>query len=78
MRENPESQDLKGMDKSHWPRSLLWHGWLPSLSGVNGSSPWAGAADEGAGNLLECSMGSYSSDLNGTYPMCLMRMVLFG
>ena len=30
---------------------------------MNGSSPWAGAASAGAGNLLQCSMGSYSSDL---------------
>ena len=21
------------MDKAHWPRCLLWHGWLPVLSG---------------------------------------------
>ena len=46
------------MDKSSWPRCLLWHGWLPLLSGVNGV-PWAG---EGACNLLECGLGRYSSD----------------
>ena len=40
-RENPEFHDLMRMDKSHWPRCLLWHGWLPMLSGVNGASPWA-------------------------------------
>ena len=27
-----------GMDKAHWPQCLLWHGWLPKLSGVNGAS----------------------------------------
>ena len=32
------------MDKGHWPRCLLWHGWLPKLSGVNGASPWADSA----------------------------------
>ena len=32
-------------------------------SGINGASPWASSADEGAGNLLECSLGSYSSRL---------------
>ena len=25
--------DLMRMDKAHWPRCLLWHGWLPMLSG---------------------------------------------
>ena len=33
------------------------------LPGVAGDSPWAGFAAEGAGNLLDCSMGSYSSHL---------------
>ena len=35
IRENPEFHDLMRMDKAHWPRCLLWHGWLPMLSGVN-------------------------------------------
>ena len=26
------------LDKANWPRCLLWHGWLPMLSGVNGAS----------------------------------------
>ena len=34
IRENPEFHDLMRMDKSHWPRCLLWHGWLPLLSGT--------------------------------------------
>ena len=37
--------------------------WLAALSGVICASPWAGTADEGAGKLLECSMGSYHSHL---------------
>ena len=37
--ENPEFHDLMRMDRGHWPRCLLWHGWLPMLSGVNGASP---------------------------------------
>ena len=36
IRENPEFHDLMRLDKGHWPRCLLWHGWLPMLSGVNG------------------------------------------
>ena len=39
IRENPEFHDLMRMDKGHWPWCLLWHGWLPRLSGVNAASP---------------------------------------
>ena len=45
------------MDKGHWPRCLLWHGWLPLLSGVSGAFPWAADASEIAGNLLEAALG---------------------
>ena len=44
IRENPEFHDLMRMDKAHWPRCLLWHGWLPMISGCNGDSPWADTA----------------------------------
>ena len=50
-------------DKAHWPRCLLWHGWLPMLSGTNGSSPWAADASEAAGYMVETACGRYSSDL---------------
>ena len=60
MRENPEFHDLMRMDKGHWPRCLLWHGWLPLLSGVNGA-PWAADASESAGYLVEVALGSSSS-----------------
>ena len=29
-------------------RCLLWHGWLPMLSGIDGASPWAASASESA------------------------------
>ena len=61
IREHPEFHDLMEMDKTSWPRCLLWHGWLPLLSGINGGSPWAQSPAEGAVNLLECSLGRYSS-----------------
>ena len=41
IREHPEFHDLVQLDKSSWPRCLLWHGWLPLLSMVNGGSLWA-------------------------------------
>ena len=61
IRENPEFHDLMRMDKAHWPRCLLWHGWLPMLSGVNGGSPWALDATESAAYLVEVALGRYSS-----------------
>ena len=62
IRENPEFHDLMRMDKGHWPRWLLWHGWLPKLSGVPGASPWASAADS-AGYFVESALGGCSSGL---------------
>ena len=43
-------------------------GW-PLLSGVNGVSPWAEDPAEGAGNLLECALGSYTSGLHTEWQM---------
>ena len=60
VRENPEFHDLMRMDQGHWPRCLLWHGWLPMLSGVNGASPRAASASESASYLVEAALGSYS------------------
>ena len=63
IREIPEFHDLMREDKAHWPRCLLWHGWLPMLSGTNGGSPWAVDASECAVYLLEVALGRYSSRL---------------
>ena len=48
-------------EKAHWPWCLLWHGWLPMLSGVNGASPWAVEASESALYLVEVALGRYPS-----------------
>ena len=60
IREHPEFHDLMEMDKTSRPRCLLWHGWLPLLSGDNGGSPWAQTPAEGAVNILQCALGRYS------------------
>ena len=57
IRENPEFHNLMRMDKSHWPRCLLWHGWLPLLSGTGGESPWAVGTDDASVFLLESALG---------------------
>ena len=71
IRENPEFHDLMRMDKAHWPRCLLWHGWLPMLSGVNGASPWAFDASESAAYLVEVALGRYSSGLIAEWDLSL-------
>ena len=58
-----EFHDLMRMDKGHWPRCLLWHGWRPMLSGVHGASPWAADASESAVHLVEVVLGRYSPGL---------------
>ena len=70
IRENPEFYDLMRLDKTHWNRCLLWHGWLPMLSGVNGASPWAVDASESAAYLLEVALGWYSSGLLVEWSPC--------
>ena len=63
IRESPEFHDLMREDKAHLPRCLLWHGWLPMLSGVNGALPWAVDASESALYLVEVALGRFSSGL---------------
>ena len=75
IRENPEFHDLMRMDKAHWPRCLLWHGWLPMLSGCNGDSPWAGTAAESAHYLVEAALGGYSSALISAWESLLMVLI---
>ena len=53
IRENPEFHDLVELDKSSWPRCLLWHDWLPLHSGVNGAFRCAADASESALYLVE-------------------------
>ena len=61
IRESPEFHDLMRDDKAHWPRCLLWRGWLLMLSGVHGASPWAADASESACSMVEVALGRYSS-----------------
>ena len=51
------------MDKRHWPGCLLWHGWLPALSGNGFRSPWATSSDDIASHKLKLVLGAYSDSL---------------
>ena len=41
VRELPEFAYLMSLDRSKWPRCLLWHGWFPRLNGIDNRDPWA-------------------------------------
>ena len=57
--DSPEFHDIVSMDKAGWPRCLLWHRWLPALSGADGDVPWAVDAKHVASKRLEVALGSY-------------------
>ena len=46
-------------DRTHWPRCLLWHGWLPGLSARTLGTPWAIASSDLASSCLENALGPY-------------------
>ena len=54
---------LMQLDRSSWPRCLVWHGWLPALSFCRNGSPWATALADTVDAALEVSLGGY--------PLCL-------
>ena len=65
------------MDESSWPRCLLWHGWLPLLSGVTGGSPWADVAERDVwtdGSLVEDKMSGASSAGAGCFTYRCSRL----
>ena len=59
LRNNPEFLPLMSKDRTHWPRCLLWHGWLPGLSSRTIGTPWAIASSDLASSCLENALGSY-------------------
>ena len=72
IRENPEFHDLMSEGKAHWPKCLLWHGWLPMLSGVNCALLCAVDASESALYLVEVALGRFLL-LSGVSRMVLCR-----
>ena len=59
VRSHPEFLPLVQLDRSSWPRCLLWHGWLPSLSSRRTHSPWAVAEVDSVDATLETALGAY-------------------
>ena len=59
LRSQPEFLPLMSKDRTHWPRCLLWHGWLPGLTSRTVGTPWAIASSDLASSCLENALGSY-------------------
>ena len=56
---DPEFLPNMSKDRTHWPRCLLWHGWLPGLTSRTVGTPWAIASCGLASSCLENAFGSY-------------------
>ena len=72
VRESPEFHEIVNLDKAGWPRCLLWHGWLPPLSGAEDDDPWAVDAGHVASKRLEVALGSYAGagrELGGEFSL---------
>ena len=68
VRELPEFASLMSLDRSKWPRCLLWHGSLPGLSGAGERDPWATSFGDLAFGHLERCLGAYLVDFAGWTP----------
>ena len=67
MRELPELAVLMSLDRSNWPRCLLWHGWLPGLKDVGLRKPWALSFGDLASFHLGRCLGAYPVDFAGEW-----------
>ena len=65
VRELPERSYLLSLDRSKWPRCLLWHGWLPGLSCNGGRAPSAASFGELARLELDSRLGAFPTDCSG-------------
>ena len=55
------------LDRSKWPRCLLWHGWLPGLSGICHRDLWATSFGDLASFHLERCLGAYPVDFASSW-----------
>ena len=67
VRELPEFAFLMSLDRSKWPRCLLWHCWLPGLRGTNQKDPWATSFVDLISSHLERCLGAYPVDWAGSW-----------
>ena len=67
VRELPEFAYLMSLDRSKWPRCLLWHGCLPGLNGIDNRDPWATSFGDLASFHLERCLGAYPVDFSSSW-----------
>ena len=67
VRDLPEFATLMSLDRSNWPRRLLWHGWLPGLCDISDNDPWATSFGDLASSKLERCLGAYPVDFAGSW-----------
>ena len=67
VRELPEFASLVSLDRSKWPRCLLWHGWLPGLGGISDGDPCASSFGDLAFSNFERCLGAYPVDHSGSW-----------
>ena len=65
VRELPEFAFLMSLDRSKWPRCLLWHGRLPGLKGIGQRDRWAISLGDLASFHLERCLGAHPVDFGG-------------
>ena len=67
VRNLPEFAFLMSLDRSNWPRCLLWHGWLPGLKGIGQREPWALSFGDLASFHLGRCLGAYPVDFGDAW-----------
>ena len=68
VRDLPEFASLMSLNRSNWPRCLLWRGWLPGLCGIRDDDPWgASYAMIWLSAQLERCLGAYPVDFSGSW-----------
>ena len=63
----PPPATLMSLNRSNWPLCLLWHGWLPGLSGLTDKNPWASSFGDLAFSHLERCLGAYPADFSSSW-----------
>ena len=67
LRNSPEFLPLMSKDRTHWPRCLLWHGWLPGLTSRTVGTPWAIASSDLTSSCLENALGPYPLSITSAW-----------
>ena len=75
LRSQPEFLPLMSKDRTHWPRCLLWHGWLPGLSSRTIGTPWAVASSDLASSCLENALRPYPLSASSAWHPFGIRMM---